>query len=48
MVLALLVILLLTAVGWMLKFNDFHPTRCKEGFAMEPKTRFYYGFTRSL
>ena len=46
--LALLVILLLTAVGWMLKFNDSHPTRCKEGFAMGSKTRFYYGFFMNL
>ena len=30
MVVALLVILLLTALGWMLKFNDFYPTRCKQ------------------
>ena len=30
MVVALLVILLLTALGWMLKFNYFYPTRCKQ------------------
>ena len=30
MVVALLVILLLIALGWMLKFNDFYPTRCKQ------------------